>query len=167
YALGVTACRLLTGEYPEPGAPFQDARGTWHLEAVIAPRALLGGPQVEPSLRDMTLGLLSVDRKQRGTAAQWASSLQQAARLVALEDSPSRATVPSPLSVPLAAEQPAEVPAPEPQEEAPAEEAPGPLAKEPSGASGSAERFRPWAHTWGGWPWLALAAACLAVLLWA
>jgi serine/threonine protein kinase len=74
YALGVTACRLLTGEYPEPGAPLQDEHGRWHLEAVIPPRALLGGPQVEPYLRDMTLRLLSVEREERGTAAQWAEA---------------------------------------------------------------------------------------------
>jgi hypothetical protein len=167
YALGVTACRLLTGEYPELGAPFQDEHGTWHLAAVIPPRALLGGPQVEPSLRDMTLRLLSVDREQRGTAAQWARSLEHVARLVALEDSPSSAAVPDPLPAPPAAEEPAEAPAPKPHEEVSLKEAQGPCAEEPSGASGSVELFRHRAHTWRGWPWLALAAACLAVALWA
>ncbi len=167
YALGVTACRLLTGEYPEPGVPLQDKHGNWHMEAVIAPRALLGGPQVEPFLRDMTLRLLSVDREQRGTAVQWARSLEHVARQVAQEGSPSKAAVPDPLPVPPAAEQPAEAPAPKPHEEAPPKDAPGPLAKEPSGASGTSERFRHRASTWRGWPWLALAAAGLALVLWA
>jgi serine/threonine protein kinase len=147
YALGVTACRLLTGEYPEVGGPMQDAQGRWHPEAVIVPRALLGGPQVEPILRDMTLSLLSADREQRGTAAQWARALEHVARHVAQEGAP------------------AEAPAPKPQEEAPPKEAPGPLAKKPSGASGAAERIRPGARTRGGWPWLTLAAAGLAVVL--
>ncbi len=165
YALGVTACRLLTGEYPEMGVPLRDEQGRWHMEAVIAPRALLGGPQVEPLLRDMTLSLLSVDREQRGTAAQWARSLEHVARHVAQEGAPSRAAVPDSLPVPPAAEQPAEAPAPKPHQEDPLKDTPGPLAKEGSGASGAAERFKYRARTRGGWPWLALAAAGLAVVL--
>jgi hypothetical protein len=167
YALGVTACRLLTGEYPELGTPLQDEHGRWHLEAVIPPRSLLGGSQVEPSLRDMTLSLLSVDCEQRGTAAQWARSLEHVVRLAAQEGSPSKAAAPDPLPVPPVAEQPAEAPVPKPHEVAPPKQAPGPLAEESSGASGAAERFRHRARTWGGWPWLALAAAGLAMALWA
>jgi serine/threonine protein kinase len=156
YALGVTACRLLTGEYPELGAPLQDQHGTWHLEAVIPPRALLGGPQVEPDLRDMTLTLLSVHPEQRGTAAQWAKALEQATRLVALEE-----------PAPLPPREPAEASAPKPNEEVPPKEAQGLFNEEPPVASGSPELFRHWAPTWRGWPWLVLAAAGLAVVLWA
>jgi hypothetical protein len=147
YALGVTACRLLTGEYPEVGGPLQDAQGRWHPEAVIVPRALLGGLQGEPILRDMTLSLLSADREERGTAAQWARALEHVARHVAQEGAPAEAA------------------APKPQEEAAPKEAPQPLAKKPSGGSGAAERIRPRARTRGGWPWLMLAAAGLAVVL--
>ena len=68
--------------------------------------------------------------------------------------------------MPRVAEQPAEVPAPKPHEEAPPKEAARPLAQERSGASGAAERFRSRARTWGGWPWLTLATTCLAVVLW-
>jgi serine/threonine protein kinase len=164
YALGVTACRLLTGEYPEPGAPLQDEHGRWHLEAVIPPRALLGGPQVEPYLRDMTLRLLSVEREERGTAAQWAEALEHVRRLVALEEARPSAALPSLLPAPPVAEKPAEVPAPELREEAPPKEAPGPFAEESSGASGSPELFRPRAPQWRGWPWLALAATGLAAV---
>jgi hypothetical protein len=167
YALGVTACRLLTGEYPEMGAPLRDEEGRWQLEAVIVPRALLGGPRVEPTLRDLTLRLLSVDREQRGTAAQWARALEHVARHVAQEGAPSRAAAPDPLSMPRVVEQPAEAPVPKRHEEALPKEAPGPLATEPTGASGAAERFMHRVRTWGGWPWLTLAATCLAVALWA
>ncbi len=165
YALGVTACRLLTGEYPELGAAQQDEQGRWHLEAVIVPRALLGGRQVEPFLRDMTLSLLSVEREQRGSAEKWARALEHVARHVEQKGTPVRAAVPHSLPVPSAAEQPAEAPAPKLHEEAPPKEAPGPLAQEASGASGAAERFRPLARRRGGWPWLALAAAGLALVL--
>lgn len=75
YALGVTACRLLTGEYPELYEPFRDEQGTWHLERVRMPRALLSGFWVEPSLRNLTLRLLSVHPEQRGSAAQLAREL--------------------------------------------------------------------------------------------
>jgi hypothetical protein len=165
YALGVTACRLLTGEYPEVGGPLQDEQGRWHPEAVIVPRALLGGPQGEPILRDMTLSLLSADREQRGTAAQWARALEHVARHVEQEGSSSRAAVPFSLPVPPAAEPPEEATASKAHEEAPPKEAPGPLAKEPSAASGATELFRHRARMREGWPWLALAAAGLAVVL--
>ncbi|MFL5350854.1 MAG: serine/threonine protein kinase [Hyalangium sp.] len=75
YALGVTACRLLTGEYPELYEPFRDEEGTWHVERVRMPRALVSGSWVEPSLRNLTLRLLSVPPEQRGSAAQLAREL--------------------------------------------------------------------------------------------
>ncbi|WP_224240418.1 serine/threonine-protein kinase [Hyalangium gracile] len=77
YALGVTACRLLTGEYPEPAVPSRDERGTLHLDSVLLPRALLRHPHVDPALRAITLRLLSVKPEQRGTAAQLAQELEQ------------------------------------------------------------------------------------------
>jgi hypothetical protein len=76
YSLGVTACRLLTGEYPELSEPFRDEHGTWHLKGVRLPRALLKSPDVEPSLRNLILRLLSVNPEQRGTAAQLAQELE-------------------------------------------------------------------------------------------
>ena len=73
YALGITACRLLTGEYAVPGEPTQDASGTWHLEALVLPPAL---QQVEDPLRSLVLRMLSVHPEQRGTAAQLARALE-------------------------------------------------------------------------------------------
>jgi hypothetical protein len=74
YSLGVTACRLLTGEYPRPNELFQDAHGTLHVASVSLPPALL---QVEPKLRAIILRLLSVRPEERGTAAQLAETLEQ------------------------------------------------------------------------------------------
>ena len=75
YALGVTACRLVTGEYPEFAHPYQEAQGRWRMEKVILPASL---QQVEPSLRELILRLLSVRPEQRGTAAELARALEPA-----------------------------------------------------------------------------------------
>ncbi len=76
YALGVTACRLLTGEYPELSEPFRDEHGTWRLKGVRLPRTLRNNLVVEPSLRPFILRLLSLHPEQRGTAAQLAQELE-------------------------------------------------------------------------------------------
>jgi serine/threonine protein kinase len=76
YSLGVTACRLLTGEYPELWEPFRDEQGIWRLKSVRLPRALRNNLVVEPSLRSLILRLLSVNPEQRGTAAQLAQELE-------------------------------------------------------------------------------------------
>jgi serine/threonine protein kinase len=77
YALGVTACRWLTGEYPRFGEPSQDEHGSWRMEAVKLPDAL---SQVEPPLRSVVLRLLSVRPEERGSPAQLAEELEQAVR---------------------------------------------------------------------------------------
>lgn len=77
YALGVTFCRLLTGEYPEPGVPSRDEHGALRLDGVLVPRALLSNPHVDSTLRAATLRLLSMNPEQRGTAAQLAQELEQ------------------------------------------------------------------------------------------
>lgn len=92
YALGVTACRLVTGDYPVFAAPWRDESGTWHLDTVIPPPALL---QVEPPLRDSILRLLSVRPEDRGTAAQWAQEWERAARGT-LPKRPSESLPPQP-----------------------------------------------------------------------
>ncbi len=75
YALGVTACRLLTGEYPEPADPARDEQGHWSLQSVRVPPQLL---DLEPRLRAFIQRLLSVRPEERGTAAQLARELEQA-----------------------------------------------------------------------------------------
>ena len=81
YSLGVTFCRLLTGEYPELSEPFQDEHGTWRWQGVRLPPSLLRSPDVEPSLRALILRLLSVQPEQRGTAAQLAQELESASQV--------------------------------------------------------------------------------------
>ncbi len=76
YALGVTTCRLLTGEYPRLAAPSQDEHGTLHPQGVLLPRALVRHHHIDPTLRALTLRLLSVNPEQRGTAAQLARELE-------------------------------------------------------------------------------------------
>ncbi len=76
YSLGVTACRLLTGEYPELSEPYRDEHGLWRLKGVRLPRALRNNLIVEPSLRALILRLLSLHPEQRGTAAQLAQELE-------------------------------------------------------------------------------------------
>jgi hypothetical protein len=76
YALGVTACRLLTGEYPEPAVPSRDEHGTLQMNGVLLPRPLLSHPHLDSTLRAATLRLLSVNPEQRGTAAQLAQELE-------------------------------------------------------------------------------------------
>jgi hypothetical protein len=75
FALGVTACRLLTGEYAEPGEPTQDAGGHWSLEALVIPPEL---QQVEEPLRALVLSMLTVNPEQRPSAAQLAQAIEQA-----------------------------------------------------------------------------------------
>jgi serine/threonine protein kinase len=91
YALGVTACRLLTGEYPQLGEPTQDEQGDWHLDTAHVPVALSEGSGVDPQLRAWVLRLLSAHPEARGTAAQLATELEQAAQPLVPENAPVRA----------------------------------------------------------------------------
>jgi serine/threonine protein kinase len=80
FALGVTAYRLLTGEYPPSAEPLQDASGTWYMEAprLRAPAEL--NPQVDPQLSALTLRMLSLAPEARGSARELAEALEAAAR---------------------------------------------------------------------------------------
>jgi serine/threonine protein kinase len=80
FALGMTGYRLLTGEYLEPGEPFKDEAGAWQLETLTPPTALVDNPRVSPELKALILRMLSVRPEQRGTAAELAEALEQAAQ---------------------------------------------------------------------------------------
>ncbi|WP_224246317.1 serine/threonine protein kinase [Hyalangium gracile] len=78
YALGVTACRLVTGTYPDLGETRRDEHGTWRVESLVLPHALFSA-RVEPPLRELILRMLSMRPEQRGTAAQLARAMERAA----------------------------------------------------------------------------------------
>jgi eukaryotic-like serine/threonine-protein kinase len=77
YALGMTACRLLTGEYPQWVDPTRDEHGTWQVHTVRTPASLRG---VEPTVRGLVLRMLAVRPEQRGTTEQLAEALERASR---------------------------------------------------------------------------------------
>ncbi len=90
YALGVTACRLLTGGYPDFSEPYKDANGVWQVDAVIPPAALLTEGLVEPELRARVLRLLSPRPEQRGSVVELVEALEQAPPPSALKRAASR-----------------------------------------------------------------------------
>ncbi len=163
YALGVTACRLVTGEYPELGEPRQDEQGNWQVEAVVTPPALMDEARVAAPLRALILRLLSVRLEKRGTAVELAELLEQAAeRLAPVSASPSLAEeLPQSSAQPQGGAAVAELRprAPDPTREEVL------IRTKPVGARGSARSFKPRAQVrrWG----LGLAtAAGLALATW-
>ena len=92
YALGVTACQLVTGDYPALGVAYQDERGNWQVESVVPPPALLDDTRVPAPLQELILRMLSVRPEKRGTAAELAGLLERAAeRLAPVSAAPSHA----------------------------------------------------------------------------
>ncbi len=138
YALGVTAYRVVMGQYPPALKVSKDESGGWRVTSPD-PRPLLeSDPRVEPRLREVILRLLSDDPETRGTAAQVAEALEAVAAERAPECAPaeplSAEAPPQQIAVPLSG---GKVP-----------ERPSPLARRPA-----------WT------PWLALAAVGLAALI--
>ena len=82
YALGVTAYRLVTGEYPPGPELQQDAQGTWHVVEAPVPDPRDLNPRVDPQLSVMILRMLSVSPEARGTAGELAQALEAAAEEV-------------------------------------------------------------------------------------
>jgi serine/threonine protein kinase len=78
YALGVTACRLVTGAYPELGEAHLAEHDTWRVEPLMLPQVLYSA-RVEPPLRALILRMLSLRPEQRGTAALLAQEMERAA----------------------------------------------------------------------------------------
>ncbi|HEX8703154.1 MAG TPA: serine/threonine-protein kinase, partial [Myxococcaceae bacterium] len=79
YALGVTAYRLMMGQYPARIDTRQDEEGIWQATSPD-PRPLLeSNPRVDPLLREVIIRLLSDAPDARGTAAQVAQALESAA----------------------------------------------------------------------------------------
>jgi serine/threonine protein kinase len=79
YALGVTAYRLVMGEYPPGIDARRDEQGTWQATGPDIRRRLESNPWVEPPLREVIVRLLSDAPEARGTAAQVAEALEAGA----------------------------------------------------------------------------------------
>jgi len=79
YALGVTAYRLVMGQYPPGIDARQDEQGLWQATGPDLRPVLESNPWVEPQLREVLVRLLSVAPEHRGTAAQVAQALEAAA----------------------------------------------------------------------------------------
>jgi hypothetical protein len=123
YALGVTACRLVTGEYPEFAEPWKDEQGQWHLESLKLPEALV---PVEPLLRTVIERLLSVHPEGRGTAAQLGEELEQAVR-----ETPPASAASSEAGSARSAAAPIESPQPAAQPSSPSPGTPAPVSIPP------------------------------------
>jgi hypothetical protein len=82
YALGVTAYRLVTGEYPPDLELPQDEQGNWYVEEAPLPAPMGLNPQVAPPLSALITRMLSVSPEARGTAGELAQALEAAAEEV-------------------------------------------------------------------------------------
>jgi len=100
YALGVTAYRLVMGQYPPPFEVREGKHGAWQVTSPDLRPQLESNPQVVPGLRELLLRLLSDAPEVRGTAAQAAAALEAVAaeplRQRSAEPQPA-AKVPPPL----------------------------------------------------------------------
>jgi serine/threonine protein kinase len=79
YALGVTAYRLVMGQYPPPLDARQDEHGAWQVRSPDVRPLLESNSRVEPVLREVIVRLLSDAPEARGTAAQVAEALEAGA----------------------------------------------------------------------------------------
>jgi serine/threonine protein kinase len=138
YALGVTAYRLVMGQYPPPWEARKDEQGVWQVTGPDLRPVLESNPRVEPPLREVIIRLLSVAPEARGTAAQVAEALEAAAN----EREPRRPAEPQPTA-----------------------EVPPPNVPVPESGSERPPRARPPARAWAWEPWLALAAAGAGAVL--
>jgi len=76
YALGVTAYRLVMGQYPARVDARQDEQGSWRVMSPDPRPQLENNPRVEPPLREVIVRLLSEAPEARGSAAQVAEALE-------------------------------------------------------------------------------------------
>jgi serine/threonine protein kinase len=79
YALGVTAYRLVMGQYPGRMDARQDEQGCWQVTSPDLRPLLESHCQVEPRLRQVLERLLSEAPQARGTARQVAEALEAVA----------------------------------------------------------------------------------------
>ena len=87
YALGVTAYRLVMGQYPPPLDARQDEQGAWRVTSPDVRPLLESNSRIEPRLREVISRLLSDAPEARGTARQVAEALEA---LVGGDERPER-----------------------------------------------------------------------------
>jgi predicted Ser/Thr protein kinase len=138
FALGVTAYRMVMGEYPPSMDVQPDGQGGWRVSSPDPRRLLENNPRVQPVLREWILRLLSDAPEVRGTAKELAEALEAEAQ--------ERVAQPLPVAVPAA-----EVAPPV----APAAASVGARQERPRGQG----RARAWR------PWLVLATMAVAAVL--
>ncbi|KFE63730.1 serine/threonine-protein kinase [Hyalangium minutum] len=90
YALGVTAYRLVTGEYPFTAGLLQDDAGAWTLDALPLPSPQELNPRLDAQLSALIVRMLSVSPEARGTARELAEALEAAASCVEKQAGGSR-----------------------------------------------------------------------------
>jgi hypothetical protein len=111
FALGVTAYRLVLGQYPSELQPHRDDEGQWRVECPDFRPLLDNAPRVQPALREWILRLLSQQPEERGSAALLAQALEAEAAELMKVPQPARAPTSEPLpsvipAAPSAAEGP-------------------------------------------------------------
>jgi serine/threonine protein kinase len=109
FALGVTAYRLVMGQYPPALQRQRDEAGHWSVECPDFRPLLDNNPRVQPLVREWILRLLSRVPEERGSAALLAQALEAEAAELLKAPQPARAPaseVPSPVApgAPSAAE---------------------------------------------------------------
>jgi serine/threonine protein kinase len=111
FALGVTAYRLVMGQYPPALQRHRDEAGQWRVECPDFRPLLDNNPRVQPLLREWLLRLLSQVPEERGSAALLAQALEAEAAELRKAPQPTRARASEPLPPALpAAPSVAEVP---------------------------------------------------------
>lgn len=80
FALGVTAYRLVTDEYPPATDPAEGVSGVWSMDGVGPTPPTVLNDRVELQLSALIMKMLSVRPKERGTAETLAAQLELAAQ---------------------------------------------------------------------------------------
>jgi serine/threonine protein kinase len=151
FALGVTAYRLVTGQYPPSTEPGQPEAHVWDLEGSgpTPPQAL--NSRVDPRLSALILRMLSADPTARGTARALAEALELAATQMVPEVQQSlfeRAPTPPPAATKAGS-------------------APERASKIATGKQTSVERTVPQAKSLTWLPWLTFATVGMLLAFWA
>ncbi|WP_224366147.1 serine/threonine-protein kinase [Hyalangium versicolor] len=76
FALGITAYRLVTEQYPPPTEPGLDGSEVWHVEGEVLKQPRELNPRVSQRLNALILKMLAVNPAERGTAQELAEALE-------------------------------------------------------------------------------------------